>query len=312
MSSSRPGSPPAVTAAADFPQNDAPPLKPADGQPGGSHTVLLYTNEQQGALVDIPPPQAPSSGLSRLEKLPAGLRHMVYTHLFGDGGAEPRIKVTVDSSNKCLRVPEFATMHALCLTNRQLSSEVQAFIFRFCNFFLHNTHTSCLIQLKAFASYIGPSNVARIRKLTISFSSIGATADHHCVDGLFRLRTVVIALRKFSALVHVDIDVEAMDHMPSHHASICTQTGIRPRIWKWIGISEDHPMRECFKALQHSGRIGRVDVGDCWTEFLASEHLSVGSMALYETFKTDYRALLLVTLGDWLGTLSRRGVESLE
>jgi hypothetical protein len=303
MDSPRSESPTAATATAGPPRKDAAPLTPADDQPEGTHAVSADTHEQQGTLANN---AAPSSDLSRLEKLPVELRHMIYAHLIGE------IKVAVDSTTDCLQVPEFATMRALCLTGRQISAEVTGFIFRFSSISFHDTHTPCWRQLKAFATYIGPQNVARVRRITISFSITGATADHHCVDGLFGLKRISDALRTFPALIDVGIDLEVIEGMPSHHAAVCTLTRVPTKMRRWIGVSANHPMLECFKAFLRSGCIGRVDVGECWTEFLASGHLPAGSMALYEAAKKDYRALLLVTFSNWLRGPSLRIVKALE
>jgi hypothetical protein len=231
---------------------------------------------------------------------------MVYTHLIGD------IRVAVDSTTDHLRIPEFATMRALCLTCQQISSEVKGFVFRFSDFSFYDAHTPCWRQLRAFATYIGPQNVTRVRKLTISLSITGATADHHCVDGFFMLKRTAEALRRFPAITDVDIDLEIIESMPSNHAAVCTLARVPTKVRRWIGVSPNHPMRECFRAFLRSGCIGRVDVSECWTEFLASGHLSAGSMALYETAKKDYRALLLVTFREWLGTPSLRIVQARE
>jgi hypothetical protein len=281
----------AAAATADPLRKDAAPLTSAD------------TNEQQTKLANN---LAPSSDISRLEKLPIELRHMIYAHLIGE------IKVAVDNTTDCLQVPEFATMRALCLTGRQISAEVTGFIFHFSNISFRDTHTPCWRQIKAFAAYIGPQNVGRVLRITISFSITGATADHHCVDGFFGLRKIADALRTFPALIDVGMYLEVIEGMPSHHAAVCTLTRVSPKMGRWIGVSPHHPMLKCFHAFLRSGCIGPVDVGECWTEFLASRHLSAGSMALYEAAKKDYRALLLVTFSMWLRGPSLRIVEALE
>jgi hypothetical protein len=283
--------PTAASATTGPPGKDAAPLTPAD------------THEQQATLANNP---APLSDISRLEKLPIELRHMIYTHLIGE------IKVAVDSTTDCLQVSEFATMRALCLTGRQISAEVTGFIFRFSNISFHDTHMPCWRQIKAFAAYIGPQNVGRVLRITISFSITGATADHDCVNGLFVLRRIADALRTFPALIDVGMDLEVIEGMPSHHAAVCTLTRVPPEMGRWIRLSPHHPMLKCFKTFLSSGCIGRVDVGECWTEFLASGQLSAGSMALYEAAKKDYRALLLVTFSFWLRGPSLRIVETLE
>jgi hypothetical protein len=291
-----------LDAAADLPQSEVPPLESENSLPGGSHAVLSFTNGQQGTLANNP---ALSSDLSLLEKLPTELRHMIYAHLIGE------IKVAVDSTTNYLRIPEFATTRSLCLTGRQISAEVTGFIFRFSDISFHDTHTPCWRQLKAFATYIGPQNVARVRRITISFSITGATADHHCVDGMFGLKRIADGLRTFPALIDVGMDLEVIEGMPSHHAAVCTLTRVPTKLRRWIGVSPNHPMLECFKAFVRTGCIGRVDVGECWTEFLASGHLTASNMALYEAAKKDYRALLLVTFSNWLGGPSLRIVNAL-
>jgi hypothetical protein len=306
MNTPRSESPTAATATADPPRDDVATLTPADDQRGGTQAVLPYTNEQQGTLANNLHPQAPLNDLSRLEKLLVELRYMIYTHLMGE------ISVTVDNTTDHLEIPEFATMRALCLTCWQISSEVKGFVFRFTDFSFHDAHTPCWRQLRAFATYIGPRNVTRVRKFTISLSITGATANHHCMDGFFMLKRTAQLLRMFPALTDVDIDLEIVEGMPSNHAAVCTLAKVPAKVQRWISVSPDHPMQECFRAFLRSGCIGRVDVAECWAEFLASEHLSDGSMALYEAAKKEYRALLLVTFQDWLGTPSLRIVNSLE
>ena len=321
MDKSRPELPPADTRAVGFPLDDHSSSELEVSQSGIDHTVVRL-DERKDRSTHNHIPRESSQSLSRFERLPYELRHLIYTQIFSNDKGEPEITVEhKDESEtyfKCRRVPVFGTMRALCLTSRQISSEVKVFVFRFCDFNLRDGWSKCLQGLGCLQvlwglrSYIGLSNAGLIRKITLPTFSIGSFTNLDCDAGLNVLKLSVHILRlSFRSRNQICIGLEVLECLPHSHelfhpSESTTKDSLM--LWNWRSVASNHPMRQCFEELRLSESAQNIDFGIYWTEFVSPDHLPTASRQLYEAVKTDYRARLLVVLREWLGARSVRAV----
>jgi hypothetical protein len=305
MDEFRPKSPLAITNADSLFNNNVPSSGSEVSQGGASHAVAL--NKRQNQL-----PQQSSQSLSRVERLPFELRHMIYTHLFSNDRGEPAIKIELVKPTR-FRVPGFGTVRALSLTNRQISSEIKVFFFQVCKFHLCDNGFGCMWAVITFKIHIGSKNTARVRKIALPALSIGRTANMDCSQGLSELKFAVRMLAFFSSLRQVCIGLEMIECLPHGHELFHPTENTTKgslMLWNWRSVAQSHPMRQVFNKFKQCRRLNNVDVSIYWTEFLLANHLPSASQQLYETVKADYRAQFLVVLHEWLGVRSLRAVKS--